>query len=147
MGSPVLYVPLLGTGIAYFTWTVTGISLTFGLLITHYRRAPGRSLRHVRQRTGNTRRTHGGSPAWRPHAAPSPFQEKKKGLWAKLKALVADRYTWFSMLYMIVQWGRHRLLYGFHRSHYDITGLIAQPIVVYVFHYSAFGDINGVPVY
>jgi len=137
----------LGTGIAYFTWTVTGISLTFGLLILIIGVPLGvlfvMSVRGLAILEGRmVEALLGVRMPRRP-----PFQEKKKGLWAKLKALVADRYTWFSMLYMIVQLGLGIAYFTVFTVLITTSlALIAQPIVVYVFHYSAFGDINGVPV-
>ncbi len=31
------------------------------------------------------------------------FSKNDKGIWAKFKALIIDRYTWFSMVYMLLQ--------------------------------------------
>ncbi|MGP8079859.1 MAG: sensor domain-containing protein [Dehalococcoidales bacterium] len=93
----------LATGIIYFTWTVTGISLSLGLLILiigipiaglFILSTRGLALlegRMVEALLG-IRMPH------RPL-----FSPKDKGIWAKFKALLIDRYTWFSMVYMLLQ--------------------------------------------
>ena len=93
----------LATGIIYFTWTVTGISLSLGLLILiigipiagiFILSTRGLALlegRMVEALLG-IRMPH------RPLFSPND-----KGLWAKFKALITDRYTWFSMIYMLLQ--------------------------------------------
>jgi hypothetical protein len=68
-----------------------------------------------------------------------PFQGKTAGFWAKLKGLVVDRYTWFSLLYMILQ-----LPFGI--TYFTVFAvlistslwLIAQPILQLVFGQPAF---------
>lgn len=91
------------TGIIYFTWTVTGISLSLGLLILvigipiagiFMLSTRGLALlegRMVEALLG-VRMPH------RPM-----FDSKDKGLWAKFKSLITDKYTWFSMVYMLIQ--------------------------------------------
>ena len=93
----------MATGIIYFTWTVTGISLSLGLLILiigipiaglFILSTRGLALlegRMVEALLG-IRMPH------RPL-----FSPKDKGIWAKFKALLIDRYTWFSMVYMLLQ--------------------------------------------
>jgi uncharacterized membrane protein len=93
----------LVTGIIYFTWTVTGISLSLGLLILvigipiaglFILSTRGLALlegRMVEALLG-IRMPH------RPL-----FSNKTSGLWQKFKSLVSDKYTWFSMGYMILQ--------------------------------------------
>jgi uncharacterized membrane protein len=93
----------LATGIIYFTWTVTGISLSLGLLIliigipiagVFILSTRGLALlegRMVEALLG-IRMPH------RPL-----FSKKDQGLWGKFKALITDRYTWFSMVYMLLQ--------------------------------------------
>jgi uncharacterized membrane protein len=93
----------LATGIIYFTWTVTGISLSLGLLIliigipiagVFILSTRGLALlegRMVEALLG-IRMPH------RPL-----FSKKDQGLWGKFKALLIDRYTWFSMVYMLLQ--------------------------------------------
>jgi uncharacterized membrane protein len=93
----------LATGIIYFTWTVTGISLSLGLLILiigipiagiFLLATRGLALlegRMVEALLG-VRMPH------RPM-----FSKKDQGLWGKFKALIGDKYTWFSMVYMLLQ--------------------------------------------
>jgi len=93
----------LATGIIYFTWTVTGISLSLGLLILiigipiaglFILSTRGLALlegRMVEALLG-IRMPH------RPL-----FSPKDKGIWAKFKSLLTDKYTWFSMVYMLLQ--------------------------------------------
>jgi hypothetical protein len=93
----------LATGIIYFTWTVTGISLSLGLLVliigipiagVFILATRGMALlegRMVEALLG-IRMPH------RPLFSPTD-----KGLWAKFKALITDRYTWFSMIYILLQ--------------------------------------------
>ena len=93
----------LATGIIYFTWTVTGISLSLGLLVliigipiagVFILSTRGLALlegRMVEALLG-IRMPH------RPL-----FSPKDQGLWAKFKSLLIDKYTWFSMVYMLLQ--------------------------------------------
>ncbi len=93
----------LATGIIYFTWTVTGISLSLGLLILiigipiaglFILSTRGLALLEGRlvEALLGVRMPH------RPL-----FSPKDKGIWAKFKALLTDKYTWFSMVYMLLQ--------------------------------------------
>jgi uncharacterized membrane protein len=93
----------LATGIIYFTWAVTGISLSLSLLILiigipiaglFILSTRGLALlegRMVEALLG-IRMPH------RPL-----FSPKDKGIWAKFKTLLIDKYTWFSMVYMLLQ--------------------------------------------
>ena len=93
----------LATGIIYFTWAVTGISLSLSLLILiigipiaglFILSTRGLALlegRMVEALLG-IRMPH------RPL-----FSPKDKGIWAKFKSLLTDKYTWFSMVYMLLQ--------------------------------------------
>ena len=93
----------LATGIAYFTWAITGISLSaglivlivglpfFGLFILSVRGIALIEGRLIEALIG-IRMPH------RPFFSPS-----EKGLWGKFKGLVTDKYTWFALVYMILQ--------------------------------------------
>jgi uncharacterized membrane protein len=93
----------LFTGIIYFTWTVTGVSLSLGLLVLvigipiaglFILSTRGLALlegRMVEALLG-IRMPH------RPL-----FSNKKSGLWGKFKSLITDKYTWFSMGYLLFQ--------------------------------------------
>jgi uncharacterized membrane protein len=133
----------LATGIIYFTWTVTGISLSLGLLVlvigipiagVFILSTRGLALlegRMVEALLG-IRMPH------RPL-----FSKKDQGLWGKFKELVTDRYTWFSMVYMLLQ-----LPLGITYFTVLITliavslGLVAYPIIEFGFDFRAF-TING----
>jgi hypothetical protein len=92
----------LGTGIAYFTWVVTGLSLSaglavliigvpfFALFVLSVRGIAWLEGRIVEGLLGERmpRRTR--------------FSDNRKGLWPRFKAMFTDRYTWFSMIYMIL---------------------------------------------
>ena len=129
----------LATGIIYFTWTVTGISVSLGLLILiigipiaglFILSTRGLALlegRMVEALLG-IRMPH------RPLFSPND-----KGIWAKFKALLTDKYTWFSMVYMLLQ-----LPLGIFYFTVFITliavslGLVAAPIVGLVFNQPMF---------
>ena len=129
----------LATGIIYFTWTVTGISVSLGLLILiigipiaglFILSTRGLALlegRMVEALLG-IRMPH------RPL-----FSTNDKGIWAKFKALLTDKYTWFSMVYMLLQ-----LPLGIFYFTVFITliavslGLVAAPIVGLVFNQPMF---------
>lgn len=129
----------LATGIIYFTWAVTGISLSLSLLILiigipiaglFILSTRGLALlegRMVEALLG-IRMPH------RPLFSPND-----KGIWAKFKALLTDKYTWFSMVYMLLQ-----LPLGIFYFTVFITliavslGLVAAPIVGLVFNQPMF---------
>jgi uncharacterized membrane protein len=93
----------LVTGILYFTWTITGVSLSLGLLVLvigipiaglFILSTRGLALlegRMVEALLG-IRMPH------RPL-----FSKKDQGLWGKFKSLITDKYTWFSIVYMMLQ--------------------------------------------
>ena len=133
----------MATGIIYFTWTVTGISLSLGLLVLiigipiagiFILSTRGLALlegRMVEALLG-IRMPH------RPL-----FSKKDQGLWGKFKALLIDRYTWFSMVYMLLQ-----LPLGIAYFTVFITliavslGFVASPILEWVFNVPMF-SYNG----
>jgi len=91
------------TGIIYFTWTVTGISLSLGLLILvigiPFAGLFILSTRGVALLEGRMVEALLGIRM--PHRP--LFAGKTNGLWGKFKSLISDKYTWFSMGYMILQ--------------------------------------------
>jgi hypothetical protein len=68
------------------------------------------------------------------------FSKNDKGIWAKFKALIIDRYTWFSMVYMLLQ-----LPLGITYFTVFVTliaaslGLVVNPILELVFNIPVFG--------
>jgi uncharacterized membrane protein len=93
----------LATGIIYFTWTVTGISLSLGLLILIIG-IPIADLFILSTRglvLLEGRMVEALLGIRMPHRP--LFSSKDKGIWAKFIALLTDKYTWFSMVYMLLQ--------------------------------------------
>ena len=133
----------LATGILYFTWTVTGISLSLGLLILiigipiagiFILSTRGLALlegRMVEALLG-IRMPH------RPL-----FSKNDKGIWAKFKALIIDRYTWFSMVYMLLQLPLGITYFTVFITLISVAlGLVVTPITELVFNVPMF-TING----
>ena len=133
----------LATGIIYFTWTVTGISLSLGLLVLiigipiagiFILSTRGLALlegRMVEALLG-IRMPH------RPL-----FSKNDKGIWAKFKALIIDRYTWFSMVYMLLQMPLGIVYFTvFITLIASSLYLIASPILELVFNLPLFTNWN-----
>jgi uncharacterized membrane protein len=101
-GALLYFVFSLVTGIFYFTWSVTGVSLSLGLLVLvigipfagiFILSTRGLALLEGRlvEALLGVRMPH------RPL-----FSAKSQGLWGKFKTLISDRYTWFSLVYMLL---------------------------------------------
>ena len=133
----------LATGIIYFTWTVTGISLSLGLLVliigipiagVFILSTRGLALlegRMVEALLG-IRMPH------RPL-----FSKKDQGLWGKFKALITDRYTWLSMVYMLLQLPLGITYFTIFITLISISlGLVLTPILELVFNVPMFTN-NG----
>jgi uncharacterized membrane protein len=124
----------LATGIIYFTWTVTGISLSLGLLIliigipiagVFILSTRGLALLEGRlvEALLGIRMPH------RPL-----FSKNDKGVWAKFKALITDRYTWLSMVYMLIQLPLGIFYFTLFVTLISVSlGLVASPILELVF--------------
>jgi len=93
----------LVTGILYFTWAVTGVSLSLSLLVLvigipfagiFILSTRGLALLEGRlvEALLGVRMPH------RPL-----FSNTRPGLWNRLKALISDKYSWFTLVYMIMQ--------------------------------------------
>ena len=133
----------LATGILYFTWTVTGISLSLGLLILiigipiagiFILSTRGLALLEGRmvEALMGIRMPH------RPL-----FSKNDKGIWAKFKTLIIDRYTWFSMVYMLLQLPLGIVYFTVFITLISISlGLVVTPIKELVFNVPMF-TING----
>jgi len=129
----------LATGIIYFTWTVTGISVSLGLLILILGiRIAGLFILSTRGLALLEGRMVEALLGIRMPHRPL-FSPNDKGIWAKFKALLIDKYTWFSMVYMLLQ-----LPLGIFYFTVFITliavslGLVAAPIVGLVFNQPMF---------
>ena len=120
----------MATGIIYFTWTITGISLSLGLLILiigipiaglFILSSRGLALLEGRlvEALLGIRMPH------RPL-----FSPKDKGIWAKFKSLLVDKYTWFSMVYMLLQLPLGIIYFTIFISLLALSlGLIVTPIL------------------
>lgn len=91
------------TGILYFTWAVTGISLSAGLIIliiglpfTGLFILSVRGIGLVEGRIVEA--LLGVRMPRRPQ-----FHRRTMGLWARFKDIVLDKHTWLSIVYMILQ--------------------------------------------
>lgn len=138
----------LGTGIAYFTWAVTGLSLSAGLFILiiglPFAALFLLSIRGLSILEGRIVEALLGVRM--PRRA--PFQEKQKGVWARFKTLLTDRYTWFSLLYMVVQLGLGITYFSVFTVLMAISlALVAAPIIQPTFHYPATFFDNNSPLF
>jgi uncharacterized membrane protein len=134
-GSLLYLLFTLATGIIYFTWTVTGISLSLGLLILiigipiagiFIVSTRGLALLEGRlvEALIGIRMPH------RPLFSPTD-----KGLWAKFKSLITDRYTWFSMVYMLLQMPLGIVYFTVFVTLLAVSlGLVAGPILGVIFN-------------
>jgi hypothetical protein len=93
----------LATGIIYFTWAVTGLSLSAGLLILIVGLPiGGLFLLSVRGITLVEGRLVEALLGVRMPRRPL-FSRKDIGWWQKFKNLIASRHTWTALVYMIIQ--------------------------------------------
>jgi uncharacterized membrane protein len=102
--SALLYLILsLVTGIIFFTWAVTGISISLGLLVLvigiPFAGVFILSIRGLAFLEG--RMVEALLGVRMPHRP--LFSNKQPGLWDRFKALISDKYTWSSLAYMILQ--------------------------------------------
>ncbi len=93
----------LATGIFYFTWVTTGMSMSLGLLVliiglpfTGLFILSVRGLALVEGRIVEA--LLGVRMPRRP-----VFQERNRGWWQYFKTLVSDKHTWLSIVYMLLQ--------------------------------------------
>jgi len=91
------------TGIFYFTWAVTGISLSAGLIILiiglPFTGLFILSVRGIGLVEGRIVEALLGIRMPRRQQ----FHRKYEGLWSRFKNIVLDKYTWLSIVYMILQ--------------------------------------------
>jgi uncharacterized membrane protein len=127
------------TGILYFTWAVTGISLSLGLLIliigipfagVFILSTRGLALLEGRlvEALLGVRMPH------RPL-----FSNKNPGLWNRFKALISDKYTWFTLVYMIIQLPLGIIYFSVFVTLFVLSlGLVATPVLELVFGFPFF---------
>ena len=91
------------TGILYFTWSVTGISLSAGLIILiiglPFTGLFILSVRGIGLVEGRIVEALLGIRMPRR----SQFHQRNMGLWSRFKNIIFDKHTWFSIVYMILQ--------------------------------------------
>ena len=93
----------LGTGVLYFTWVTTGVSLSLGLLILIIGLPfAGLFILSVRVLALVEGRIVEALLGMRMPRRPL-FSKRNIGWWPQLKALVTERHTWITMIYMIMQ--------------------------------------------
>ncbi len=91
------------TGIFYFTWVVTGISVSFGLIILIIGLPIAGlfilSVRGIALVEGRLVETLLGVRMPRR----TRYSEKNRGIWRRFTHMISDKHTWLSMIYMILQ--------------------------------------------
>jgi hypothetical protein len=133
-GALLYMITSLVTGIFYFTWAVTGLSLSAGLIVliigVPFMAAFLLSVRGIALVEG--RFIEGVLGERMPRRV--PFFRKDLGWWGGLKALFGDRTTWSSILYMVLQLPLGIIYFTVVLTFIVISlGLIAEPILTYVF--------------
>lgn len=124
-----------GTGIVYFTWVVTGASLSVSLMILiiglpfaalFILSVWGISLAEGRI----VEALLGVRMPRRPH-----YYRKNMGWWPRLKSMLADKYTWLSLVYMVLQFPLGTFYFCFFITLFAASlSLIATPIVQFGFN-------------
>jgi hypothetical protein len=135
-GSLLYMLLSLATGIFYFTWATTGLSLSAGLIILivglPFVAAFLLSARGIALIEG--RIIEGVLGERMPRRA--TFFRRDLGWWGGFKALVADRTTWSAILYMILQLPLGILYFTVTITLIALSlSLIAMPILHYVFNF------------
>jgi len=93
----------LATGILYFTWVVTGISLSAGLIILIIGLPfTGVFILSVKGISLVEGRIVEALLGIRMPRRPQ-FHRRNMGLWSRFKNIIFDKHTWFSIVYMIIQ--------------------------------------------
>ena len=134
----------LATGIIYFTWAVTGISLSAGLLVLiigiPLAGAFLLSVRGIGLLEGRLVEALLGVRM--PHRP--MFSNKSLSLWGRLKNLLTDRCTWTGLLYMILMLPLGIIYFTLFVTLLAVSlWLIVRPILEYGFGIPAFSiDVN-----
>ncbi len=124
----------LATGIIYFTWAVTGLSLSVGLMILiigiPVMAAFLLSARGIAIIEGRMVEAVLGERMPRRIA----FFRKDLGWWGAVKALFTDRTTWTTLIYMVLQLPLGILYFTAVITLITVSlGLIMEPVLTYVF--------------
>lgn len=129
----------LGTGIAYFTWAVTGISLSAGLLVLIVGLPIAAlfllSIRGIAFIEGRlVEALLGVRMPRRPR-----FSDEKAGLWKKVKNLFTQRVTWSALAYCVLQLGLGIVYFTVFVTLISLSVyFIAMPITVLVLDMPAY---------
>ena len=135
-GSLLYMLLSLVTGIFYFTWATTGLSLSAGLIVLiiglPFVAAFLLSARGIALLEGRIIEGVLGERMPRRTA----FFRSDLGWWGGFKALIGDRTTWSAILYMILQLPLGILYFTIMITLIAVSlGLIAEPILHYVFNF------------
>jgi hypothetical protein len=133
-GSILYFVIALATGIFYFTWAVTGLSLSLGLLVlvigiplTGLFILSTRGLAILEGRLVESL-----LGLRMPHRA--IFSPRSRSLWAKFKELVLDRYSWQTLAYFILMLPLGIIYFTLFVTLLSVSiALVAVPILEYGF--------------
>jgi uncharacterized membrane protein len=137
----------LVTGILYFTWAVTGLSLTAGLIVLIIG-VPffGLFLLSVRGIALVEGRIVEALLGVRMPRRPV-FVDKNLGWWGRFKVLLTSRHTWMSILYMILQLPLGIIYFTLFITLLSISlALIAAPVAQVIFNFPPI-TINSMHVY
>ena len=129
-GSLLYMLISLLTGIVYFTWVVTGLSLSlsfaifiFGLLFAAFFLVSLRGLALLEGRI-----VEGLLGVRMPRRA--TFFQKNTGWWERLKVILLDRHTWLSLLYFFLQMPLGVIYFSLVVTLFSLSlGLMAVPLV------------------
>jgi uncharacterized membrane protein len=129
-GALLYFIFSLITGILYFTWAVTGISLSVGLLILiigiPFAGVFILSTRGIALLEGRLVEALLGMRM--PHR--QIFTNTNPGLWNRFKALISDKYSWFTLVYMILQLPLGIIYFSVFISLIAVSlGLVATPVI------------------
>ncbi len=135
-GSLLYMLLSLATGIFYFTWAATGLSLSIGLIVLiiglPFVAAFLLSARGIALIEGRIIEGVLGERMPRRIA----FFRKDLGWWGGFKALIGDRTTWSAILYMILQLPLGIVYFTIMITLISVSlALVAMPILHYVFNY------------
>jgi hypothetical protein len=134
----------LATGIIYFTWAVTGISLSVGLLVLIIGiPIAGAFLLSVRGLALLEGRLVEALVGVRMPHRPM-FSNKSLSLWGRLKNLLIDRCTWTGIVYMILMLPLGIIYFTLFVTLISVSlWLIVRPVLEYAFGIPAFSiDVN-----
>ena len=129
----------LATGIIYFTWAVTGISLSAGLLVLiigiPFAGVFMLSIRGLALMEGRLVEALLGVRM--PHRP--LFSNRNLSLWGRFKYLMSDRYTWTAMVYMLLMLPLGIIYFTLLVTLLSLSlWFIARPILEYGFGIPAF---------